>query len=164
MAGDRSPGELAVKAAFVLNFVRLVNWSALPGFERSVDLPVCAVANSEFAEVVRRTMEGKSVGGRPISFKVTSNPDETQCRVLVFDAAQYPGAKYVIDRLKTAPVLTIGNGPGLTRLGGMFDLVLEERNVVFDANADAIRLSGLEVSARLLQLCRNLRRGRNSGN
>jgi hypothetical protein len=42
--------------------------------------------------------------------------------------------------------------------------VLEERNVVFDANADAIRLSGLEVSARLLQLCRNLRRGRNSGN
>jgi hypothetical protein len=164
MAADRPPGELAVKAAFVLNFMRMVNWSAVPGIERSVDLGVCAVGNSGFAEAVRKAIEGKSVGGRSISFKLASTPDETQCRVLVLDEAQYPGVKSLIDRIKTSPVLTVGNGPGLVRLGGMFDLALEDRNVVFDANADAIRLAGLDVSARLLQLCRNLRRGRTSGN
>jgi hypothetical protein len=41
----------------------------------------------------------------------------------------------------------------------MLELIVQDRKVQFDANLDAVRRSRLEVSAKLLQLSRNLRRG-----
>jgi ribosome-associated protein YbcJ (S4-like RNA binding protein) len=54
-------------------------------------------------------------------------------------------------------VLTIGNGPGLIEIGGMFELIVQDRNVQFNTNLDAVRRANLQGSAKLLQLSRNLR-------
>lgn len=86
------------------------------------------------------------------------SPDSLRCRVLIVDAPQYPMVRPVLKSLKNAPVLTVGNGPGLIQVGGMIDLVVEDRRVQFDASLDAVRAANLDVSARLLRLSRNLRR------
>ncbi len=153
-------GEFELKAAFVLNFIRLVNWADVPG-ENSADLPVCALANSDFAIAVRQVVTGKTVGNRSISFRLRSNPDPPHCRVLILDAAQYSVAQPALNTIREAPVLTVGNGSGLLRIGGMFELFVQDRRVQFDASLEALRRAGLDVSARLLQLSRNLRKGAN---
>ncbi|MFB3777113.1 MAG: YfiR family protein [Bryobacteraceae bacterium] len=154
--------EFKLKAAFVLNFIRLVNWASVPGEQGDSRLTVCALGNSDFAAAVRATVTGKTAGNRPISFRFTPNPDPAQCRVLIVDSSQYPIAREALSAVQAAPVLTIGNGPGFLSLGGMFELVVEDRRVLFDAGLDAIRRARLDVSARLLQLSRNLRRGSDS--
>jgi hypothetical protein len=159
-AADPIPGEFELKAAFVLNFIRLVNWASVPE-ENGAELPVCALANSEFAEAVRQAVAGKTVASRSISFRLTASPDPAHCRVLIVDAAQYRVARPALNAVKDAPVLTIGDGRGLASLGGMFELVVQDRKVQFDASLDAIRRARLDVSARLLQLSRNLRKGAN---
>ena len=63
--------ELEVKGAFVLNFIRFVSWSQVPG-ENEGDLPVCALANSEFAHAVRRAVTNREIQGRVISFRFDS--------------------------------------------------------------------------------------------
>ena len=157
------PGEFELKAAFVINFIRLVNWAGIPGEGSSSELPVCAVGNSEFASAVRQAAAGKAVGTRALSFKIVSEPDPTHCRVLVLDAAQYGGARHAIEAVRDAPVLTIGNGAGFLALGGMFELEVQDRKVQFDASQEAVRRARLDVSARLLQLSRNLRKGGGGG-
>ncbi|MBC7924614.1 MAG: YfiR family protein [Bryobacteraceae bacterium] len=155
------PKELELKAVYVLNFIRLVKWVEIPG-ENVTKLPVCALAKSDFATTVGETVTGKTVGNRVISFRLTPSPDPLLCRVVIVDTASYPVAQPALHAVRDAPVLTIGNGPGLLAMGGMFELIVEDRKVQFDASLDAVRRAKLDVSARLLQLSRNLRKGSGS--
>lgn len=162
-SADLPTSELELKAAFVLNFVRLIKWESVAGEGDNPELSVCALGNSEFGNVVRRVTARKLVGTRSISVKVNLNPDPAHCRVVIVDSAQYPIARQALNAVKNAPVLTIGNGPGLIEMGGMFELIVDGRKVQFDASLEAVRRGGLDVSARLLQLSRNLRKGGNGG-
>jgi hypothetical protein len=154
-AGASPASESDVKGAFVLNFARFVSWSNVQG-ERGDALPVCALANSDFAAAVRRAVDGKTVQNRSIVFRFDANPDPSRCRALVVDATEYRTALPALNAVSGAPVLTIGNGPGLIELGGMFELVVEGRKVRFNTNLEAIRRANLQVSANLLHLSRNL--------
>jgi hypothetical protein len=157
MGEANPPSELEVKAAFVVNFVNFVYWASVPG-EEAADLPICAISNSDFANAVRKAVAGKRVGSRSILFRIDRTPAPGRCQVLIVDAAEYETARPAIDAIKNAPVLTIGNGAGLTQIGGMFDLVVQDRMVQFDTNLAAIRRANLDVSAKLLNLSRNLRK------
>ncbi|WP_321477986.1 YfiR family protein [uncultured Paludibaculum sp.] len=157
------PDELEVKAAFVMNFLRLVNWEPVAGEQNPRILPVCAFANSDFATAVRYAAKGKSVGSRLIVFKVQPDPDPAQCRVLLVDSTQYYQAPAVLKSHSHDPMLTIGNGAGFVEVGGMFELLVQDRRVQFNTNLAAVRSSKLDVSARLLNLARNLRKGANGG-
>jgi hypothetical protein len=159
-SADSPPSELELKAAFVLNFVRMVKWESVSG-EENAELSICALGNSDFGNAVRRVTGGKLIGARSILVKLNPNPDPTHCRVVIVDAAQYPIARQALNVVKNSPVLTIGNGPGLIQMGGMFELLVDGRKVQFDASLEAVRRAGLDVSARLLQLSRNLRKGGN---
>ena len=155
------PSDMEVKAAFVLNFTNFVYWTSLPEEENARDLPICALANSDFADAVRRLVAGKTVGKRSLSFKFNPDPRPARCRVLIVDATEYHLARPALNAIKNAPVLTIGNGPGFSQIGGMFELIVQERKVQFETNLDAIRAANVSVSARLLDLSRNLRKNAN---
>jgi hypothetical protein len=154
-AGASPASESDVKGVFVLNFVRFVSWSSIQG-EAGDALPVCALANSDFAAAVRRAVAGKTAQNRSIVFRFDADPDPSRCRVLVVDAGEYRTALPALNAVSGAAVLTIGNGPGLIELGGMFELVVEDRKVRFNTNLEAIRRANLQVSANLLHLSRNL--------
>lgn len=149
------PGEMEVKGMFVLNFIRYVTWSSVEG-ESEGGLPVCALAKSDFANAVRQAVDGKAVRDRSVLFHFDADPAPARCRVLVVDSSEYGSALAALNAVRDAPVLTIGNGPGLVDLGGMFELVVVDRKVRFNTNLEAIRRARLHVSANLLQLSRNL--------
>ena len=159
-AGDSPPPELETKAAFVLNFIRFVHWASVPA-EENADFPICVLAYSDFSSEVRRAVAGKKLGSRPISIRLDPNPNSTRCKVLLVDASEYQIARPAMNAIKDSPVLTIGNGAGLIPLGGMFELIVQDRKVKFDTSLEAIGRAKLEVSARLLELSRNLRKGGN---
>jgi hypothetical protein len=149
--------DLKVKAQFVLNFIRLVNWTAIPGEPNPAQLPVCALSNNDFIASVRDAVQDKHVGARTITVRIDPAPEAARCRVLLVDAAQYHNARTALKEVRNSAVLTVGNGPGFLDLGGIFELVIEDHNVRFNAALDAVRRSQLDVSARLLRLAQNLR-------
>jgi hypothetical protein len=155
------PEELEVKAAFILNFVRLVNWSADRLDKESGELVICALSGSELFIPLRDAAAGRCVAGRPVVVRAERTPDPLRCHAFVLDAAQYgaTSARLGVAATRDAPVLTVGNGPGFLDMGGMFELVVRGRKVEFDVSLPAVQRSGLEVSARLLLLARNLRGG-----
>ena len=161
--GTSLAGDLDVKAAFVLNFIRLVNWSNVPEEQNYGELPVCAWSKSDFFAAVQSVAAGKAVGNRLIVFRIEPVPDARRCRVLLVDRANYQSARQQLGAIKDAPILTIGNGPGILDAGGMFELIVQDGKVQFDVGLEAVRRSGLDISARLLHLSRNLRAGGSGG-
>jgi hypothetical protein len=150
--------ELEVKAAFVLNFIRLIDWPRVNEDTESSLLPVCGLASGPVFERLRDLANGKQVAGKAIHVSIVREPNAASCRVLLFESEQYTQAAPLLKSLRNAPVLTVGTDPGFIRMGGMLELVVEDRRVQFDAGLEAIQSSGLQVSASLLRLAHNLQK------
>lgn len=154
-----SADDVEIKASFIWNFVRMVNWKTPAHDNPSDELRICSLTSSDISTALRSLVRNKTVGTRTVSAVVEVNPLPSRCQVLVVEHDDYLRIAPVLNRLRGTPVLTVGNGHGFLEIGGMFELTIENRRVVFDANISSIKESGLDVSARLLRLSKSLRTG-----
>jgi hypothetical protein len=139
--------EYRVKAAFILNFVRYVDWpeDALG----TGPLTICVAGRNPFGNALVETVQGETVGNRPLAVRVILEP-EPGCHAMFIPAESAVGAYLRATRLM--PVLTIGESGDFISQGGMINFVLDGANVRFAIDQQAVERSGLRVSSRLMRL------------
>ena len=154
--------EAQVKAAYVLNFLRFTEWpanAAPPGNDDAFVLAL--VGTREFADTLRGiAREAEKLGQRPVRVRrldLDDAPDALAAALARSHAVFVQGesaddARTVLQLSHGLPVLTIGDGAGFARDGGMLGLVPQGQRIVFDANPRAIHDGGLQVSAKVLKL------------
>jgi hypothetical protein len=148
-------GDYEVKAAFLFNFAKFVEWPA-DAFERT-DTPIVigVVGDSPMGAALERTVEGKQVNGRSLVVRRLRWDDDTKNRQILFvSAADETHVHRFLDRLKGQSVLTVGDMPGLARRGVVINFVLEQNRVRFEINVEAARRARLALSSKLLSLAR----------
>jgi hypothetical protein len=141
--------EYQVKAAFVFNFARFVTWPAGTFASPEAPLEIGLLGRDAFTTSIQKTLDGKTVEGRPLLVKQLNNAD-TPVQILVVSA----GEKRVSSVLKTLagkPTLTVGESRSFLKQGGMIRLGLEDDKVRFSINQPAVDASGLVVSSQMLQ-------------
>ena len=148
--------ENDVKAAFLYNFTKFVEWPAAPD-HTAEPFRVCVIADREFARAVDRTIEGESVEGRPLERVEPHSPDEARhCAILYVGRRNIDEAAPLLASVRQMPVLTVGDDPRFAQRGGAIEFVLENSRVRFDVNAPAVERSGLKVSSKLLRVARTV--------
>jgi hypothetical protein len=149
--------EYQVKAVYLLNFLQYTTWpaSALP---EDGPIRLCVLGTDPMGDLLVDAVAGRRAQGRRIELLPVERVVELERCHAGFIAQQNRVAAGVwLERLRGLPVLTIGEGEGFTRAGGMIALVLDASTVRFDVNADALRTAGLDLSSRVLRLARNSR-------
>jgi hypothetical protein len=149
--------EHDVKAAYLYNFTRFVEWPAdVPAPNQPFRL--CVVADDTTTHAVNRTMAGESVGGRTIETVVPRSPREIQtCQILFIGRGAMPRAATLLDAAKGFPILVVGEAQGFAKNGvGTIEFVREETRVRFEVNVEVARRCGLTISSRLLQVARGI--------
>jgi len=152
-------GEYDVKAAFVLNFVRFVDWPARAFATESSPLVICVLEPNPFGKVLDALVAGEIVAGHPVTVRVTS-PSEPlgACHVVFVPREQATKATSVIGSTTNAPVLTVSEVPMFIEGGGIINLVTAGERVRFEINAGAAEKKGITISSRLLALAKNVRK------
>ncbi len=149
------PAEYEVKAAFLLNFAKFVDWS-------EADIPhegpftVCIVGDDPFGLTMDQIVEGETVGDRKIVVQRLRSISETTCHIAFLSKSLKEPAKILVEIPEG--VLTVGEGDSFLRDGGMIAFVLEKKRVRFDITTTAIRNAGLRVSSRLLTVARTVQK------
>jgi hypothetical protein len=152
-AETRQASEYEVKAAFLYNFARFVKWPTA-AFREDGSFRLCILGPDPFGPVLEETVEGETSHGRPVEVaRVGRVDDATACQIL-FVSRQKHVDSHTFDRLRTEPVLIVGETQGLTDAGAMINFRMEGANVRFEVNVDAAREAGLEVSSKLLKVAR----------
>ena len=148
-----APREYEVKAAFLLNFTRFVEW---PGLVDTGDAPfsICILGDDPFGPVLDRIVEGESVNGRRLAIRRIGRPHLNSCQVVFFAGHEKDTAKILAGL--SPGVLTIGDGAAFLREGGMIAFVLENRRVRFDINQSAAAKAGIRISSKLLSVARSV--------
>ena len=145
------PEEYQIKAAFLYNFARLVDWPTAP----AGPVVIAILGQDPFGEVLDRAVNGKTIGGRPLIVRRPSRIAELKdCRILFVAASEKKRVAPILSAVRGAAVLTVGEFEGFLEEGGGVNFAVENDRVRFDVNLRAARQAGLLISARLLNLAR----------
>lgn len=145
--------EVAVKSAFLLNFVRFTEWPAdalAPGGPITICLSDNAVADALDGLAGNRVVDGHPLSPR----RVAAGDALDSCTVLFIGRAASGDAPAMLARVAGRRVLTVSDVERFTELGGMIELYIEGDRMRFAVNLPATRASGLTLSSQLLSLAR----------
>lgn len=140
--------EYRLKAAFVYNFALFTEWPADVGGT----LNLCISGTDPFGQEID-ALQGKAVGGRSIAVQRKGAGESLASCQIVFVATGAIGTlPRVLEGLRGRPVLTVADSPGAARDGVALNLAVDQSKVSFQANLQAARGAGLNLSAKLLRL------------
>lgn len=148
-AQDRA-SEAGVRAGFIYNFAKYVEW---PAVAEGQPIRICVfgppLREGQLGLLQNRTIHGRMVELRPS----VPEADITQCHVVFFtDTVADPAVASVLRRLAGTPVLTIGDLPDFAQHGGMIGMYKAATHMCFDINLGVAQRAGLKVSSQLLKL------------
>jgi hypothetical protein len=154
--------EAQVKAAYVYNFVKYVEWPAA-AFATTQSPVVLCVAAGDGLRGALAAIDGKPAQGRVLQLRRSVRPDEFRtCHILFVPESEERGTGELLRKAGSLPVLTVGEHDGFAAAGGVIGFVVRDDRVQFEINPDAAARADLKVSSRLLQLATIVRDARRS--
>jgi hypothetical protein len=150
---DSQPSEYQIKAAFIFNFAKFVEWPAAAFAKASSPIVVGVLGENPFQDALEKTIKNKTVDEHPvIIMQYRAAADATNCHILFISNSEKARLPQILKQLKGSSVLTVGEMPGFTETGGIINFVLEGTKVRFQINNNAANSAGLKISSKLLKL------------
>jgi hypothetical protein len=146
--------EYEVKAAFVHNFTKFVEWSR-DSFE-SEDSPIRMgiLGQGPITEPLMN-LDGKEVKNRSLSVSAINSLDNAnEFHIIFFNPSERENITSLLSSLNNSSVLTIGDMPGFAEECGIINFYLKGGKVRFEVNVAVSRRERLKISSKLLRLAR----------
>jgi len=145
--------EYAVKAAYLYNFGRYVQWPA-QAFQGNESPLVIGVLGSDRFGGLLDEMGKKTIEGHPISVRrFASMADYKPCHILfVAASATAEDKSEAIKVTQRASVLVVGEEAGFAEQGGVINFLVADNKVHFEINREAAKREQLKISSKLLGL------------
>ena len=150
----QSANESQVKAAFVYNFVKFVEWPSEAFSDNRAPLIIGVVGEDSTTSAIDQTINGKTANGRHLMVKRFPNFRAiTYCHILFISSSQRDNVRQILAAISPA-VLTIGETERFAQMGGIINFTIVDDKLRFEINATAAEKAGLRISAKLLHLAR----------
>ena len=149
--------EYEIKAAFLYNFVKFVEWpnEALP--ETSDTITVCVLGDDPAGEALE-SINGKTVKARRLAVRrLQPIKGIESCHVLFMSSSQESRVPQVMQNLHGSSVLTVGEMERFIPAGGIINFVIERNKVRFEISPSGAERARLKLSSQLLSLARVVR-------
>ena len=149
--GEVSMTEYQVKALFLLNFTKYVDWPPAAFAGTNVTIVIGLYGEDKFGDALTKAVEGKTVNGRRIIIQpIEKDGDLGKCQMLFISDSEKNHLGETLDKIKALPVLTVGETDQFMEQGGMINFVKKEGKIRLEINLDAARQAKLEISSKLL--------------
>jgi hypothetical protein len=146
--------EYQVKAAFLYNFAKFVDWPTETFQRLNEPFTICILGEDPFGRTLDDMVAGKTVGGR--SILVRRLPDDVGlrgCQILFVSAPHPKHSPSVLTGANKQSGLLIVGDAGLATAGDtMIGFTMAGGKVRFEIDAASAERAGLHISSRLLSL------------
>lgn len=146
--------EPQLKAAFVFNFVRYIEWPEKVFANKDAPITVCMVGREE-GVITLSTLDGRKAQERTIKVRLEVSVDAAKnCQVVYIGDLDARRTSALIRSLQSLPVLTISDADGFIDNGGAIGIVRGDQRLQFEVNRSALDKAQLKASSQLLKLAR----------
>jgi uncharacterized protein DUF4154 len=151
--------EYQVKAAFLFNFAKFVEWPATAFKDGDEPIRICVLGRDPFGASLESLVRGKFVGNRGFVIREVSNaPAARQCSILFVGASERKRTRSILSDLKDASVLTVGETEDFIPNGGVIAFRVDDARIRVEVDRDAAERAKLRISSKLLSLAQRARR------
>jgi hypothetical protein len=156
-AQQRGPTEYQVKAAYLYNFGKFVQWPA--AVAPAGDFSICVLGEDPFGATLDTTIADESINGKKVVVKRIAKPqDALNCHILFISPTEEGRLKEILATLGKTGVLTVSDISQFTRRGGMIQFLVDANRVRFEVNLTAAERNGLALSSQLLKVAIRVKR------
>ena len=153
----RAQQEGQVKAAFLFNFAKFVEWP--PGtFANDQAAIILGFPEGEPMAAALDALQGKMVQGRRLEVRHCRGPEDYRgCQIIFVSAAGKARLPQILGSLRNTPVLTVTDEEdNFSKMGGIINFIVAGDKIRFEISINNARRSGLKISSQLLKLARTV--------
>jgi len=148
---EQAPGEFEMKAAFLYNIAKFIEWPLNPD-EQDNDLTICVSGKTPFSSALD-SISGKMIRGKEIIVKRNFPAGAMKkCDILFIPGHEKTKLDSILKNLKNLPILTVGDTEFFADKGVMINFYVENDRVRFEINTEAAKRTGLRIHSNLLRL------------
>jgi hypothetical protein len=160
-AQDPRPTDYQVKATYLYNFGRFIEWPGNVAAAQGGSFTVCVLGQDPFGPSLDATLAGETIGGKTVVAKRISSAEESgDCQIVFLSRMDDSRLNQIIAGLDKKAVLTVSDMSQFVKRGGMIQFVLEGKKVRFEVNLTATQHAGLTLSSELLKVATAVKRDR----
>jgi YfiR/HmsC-like len=152
-AQDSAPTEYQLKAAFLFNFAKFIDWPASSFASAQAPFAICILGEDPFGAAIDDTLRGGTIEGRAVTVERIHDASQLRsCQVAFISASEKDHMRELLQSVRGANVLLVGETTGFAAAGGAIQFQLQDNHIRFSINPDAAERAGLCVSSKLLSL------------
>jgi hypothetical protein len=157
VAGAEISKEYQVKAAFLYNFTKFVEWPAERFAHDDEPILIGVFGRAALTAELEKIVRDRRVNGRPIRIVNPKTLAEAQTLHVLFVAAGEEKNLALTDLARLPGVLTVGETDRFD-VAGVVKFITAGDKVRFEINTDVADHAGLRISAQLLKLATVVRK------
>jgi len=147
-----APREYQVKAVFLYNFSRFVEWPDTAFADPKSPFVVGVFGFDPFGPDLDEAVRGESVRGRPLVVRRVRNAAEAaDCQILFIHHSERDRLSEVLAAVDKRSILTVSDMDGAANLGVMIRFFTQSGRIRMRINPDAARAAQLTISSNLLR-------------
>lgn len=147
-----SPSEYQVKAVFLFNFTRFVEWPPQSFADPHAPFVIGVLGRDPFGSALDEAIRDETVNGHTLLVRrFQSLADLQPCQILFIDRSAGPEAFRSLSSVERQGTLTVSDIDAYTEPGGIISFVSEGRKIRLRINVDSARGAGLTISSKLLR-------------
>lgn len=153
-AQESKPGEYEVKAVFLYDFLKFVEWPDDQDTHAGRIVNICILGEDPFGNAFD-FIQDETIGNRKLVVKrVRTHHHIDDCQVLFISSSEKEDINHILRTVKGSNILTVGDTEGFAQKGVMINFYIEQNKVRFEINLHSLRSSGLNVSSKVMHLAR----------
>jgi hypothetical protein len=157
-ARGQAADEYQLKAAFLSNFAKFVDWPPQTFSGPQDPIVICVLGTNPFGDALRQAVNGKAVEDRKPALRQISDVRQASgCRILFISSSERKRLRAILAEVQSSGILTVGDTGNFAAEGGVINLKLEDGKVRLQVNVDAADRQKLRISSKLLSLAQIVR-------
>ncbi|MBN2102882.1 YfiR family protein [bacterium] len=147
------PTEYQIKAKYLYNFARFVDWPEESFNNPDSPFVIGIIGSDPYGIDLEKTIEGKQIKNREFRIRRYQNlEDLSSCHILFIGVDNRDRRSQIFSKIKNNSILTVGDETNFSKDGGMINFIIKKKKIRFEINSEAVKQSGLKMSTKLLKM------------
>ena len=152
-ADEPLASEYQVKAAFLINFPKYVEWPDNAFADKNSPVVIGMLGETRVTGELQKIITGRTVNGHGFVLKQLNSIEEViGCHIVFIAADQQQHAPDFLAKLKNTSVLTVGESDDFLDNGGIVNLARRDHKIALEVNLAAAANARIKISSKLLSV------------
>jgi hypothetical protein len=145
--------EYALKAVFLYNFCRFIEWPKSAFASPTEPITICVIGEDPFGSLLEEAVHGETLRGRAVQIERHRKPDSVgNCHLLFVSRSEAGRTDAILAAVAGKSIVTVGETDAFLGRGGMIALMAERNRIRLHINPSLLRAANLDVSSKLLRV------------